>query len=133
MILAKVEADAVQPNKDSSSVRSDVITLAWTSALVGLVLIGVIIVSGQYRNTSFWLSTATVTGLAYFITRIPDRMRFLRYPAVAVGLFLPRGLDWLLKSPPETTPDISAATIIFVMALFWLPVVCRSRPDSPCA
>jgi hypothetical protein len=97
-----------------------------------LVLIAVIILSGQYQNFSFWLSTAAVIGLAYFITRIPDRLRFWRYPAVAIGLALPRVIDWLLHPPPETTPDISAATVIFVMALFWLPVICHSRPQSPC-
>jgi hypothetical protein len=123
----------MKTHAEASSARSDLITLVWANALVSLVLVAIIVLSGQYRNISFWLSTAAVIGLAYFITRIPDRSRFWRYPAVAVGLFLPRAIDWLLQAPPETTPDISAATIIFVMALFWLPVVCRSRPDSPCA
>jgi len=119
--------DSFAMQRRHSSVLADFSALVWANGLFSFVLIAVVIISGQYRNLSFWLATAAVIILAYFIIKLPDHLKPLRYPLIFGGLLFPGLLNLAMRSPAETTPDISAASTVFLMALFWLPVIRHAR------
>lgn len=84
-----------------------------------VILIGIIIFTGQYRHPEFWLAVATFVGIVYLISIMPDRLKVVRW-ALILGGFLTVGA---FETYFETWPDVSAAAIIYLLALFWLPLI----------
>lgn len=107
--------------------RGELISLVWANAFASVILVLIIVFSGQYKHFSFWLAAAFLLGLAYLVVRIPDRLKLLRYPLILAGLLLPHGLKLVLQTVSDNPPDIFTASIIFLMAIFWLPLI-RALP-----
>ena len=107
--------------------RGDLTSQVWANVFASTVLILIIVFSGQYQHPSFWLAAVFLLGLAYLVVRIPDRLKLLRYPLILTGLLLPYGLKLVLQTVSESSPDIFTASVIFLMALFWLPFIWKLR------
>lgn len=107
--------------------RGDLISQVWANVLASVILILIVVFSGQYTHPSFWLAAACLLGLAYLVVRIPDRLKLLRYPLILTGLLLPHGLKLVLQTVSESPSDISTAFVIFLMALLWLPFIREVR------
>ena len=107
--------------------RGELISFIWANLLASVVLILIVVFSVQYQHPSFWLAAVFLLGLAYLVLRIPDRLKILRYPLILAGLLLPNGLKLVMQTVSESSPDILAASIIILMALFWLPFIRKVR------
>ncbi len=110
-----------------ATTRGDLISLVWASVFASTVLILIIVFSGQYMHFSFWLAAVFLLGLAYLVVRIPGRLKLLRYPLILAGLQLPNWLKLVSQTVSESSPDIFTASVIFLMALFWLPFIRKVR------
>ena len=104
-------------------------SLLMVSILASVVFIGIIIASGQYRHPAFWLATIFIIGLTYLISLVPNRLGFWRWILIIIGYFA------AVVFAPTLSPeqDISTVGIVFLLAVFWLPLIIgyrQSRTDS---
>lgn len=104
---------------EKSPTKGELESLLIVNILASLGFIAIIALSGHYRSAAFWVAAVLVTGIVYAISYIPDRLKLLRYALVAAGFFAPGAVGPIL----QTEQGYSAAGLVFLMALFWLPLI----------
>ncbi|ADJ26652.1 hypothetical protein Dehly_1363 [Dehalogenimonas lykanthroporepellens BL-DC-9] len=94
-------------------------SLLIVNILASLVFIAIIAVSGQYLLFAFWVATAVIIALAWVTALIPHRLRVWRWVIL--------GIAWLsamlLEPVLPIEQDISTINIVFLLAIFWLPLI----------
>lgn len=99
--------------------KGDLESLLIVNILASIIFIGIIIAIGQYRHFEFWLVATVYIAFAYIIARIPGRLGIWRWLLIITGY-----LGAMLLEPYiPIEPDISSVNIIFLLAIFWLPLV----------
>lgn len=103
----------------SNPTKGDLQSLLIINILASLVFVAIIILTGHYRHIEFWLVAAVYIAFAYLIARIPNKWRDWRWLMIAAGYFG----ALLLEPYIPIEPDISSVNIIFLLAIFWLPLI----------
>ncbi|AKG52909.1 hypothetical protein DGWBC_0222 [Dehalogenimonas sp. WBC-2] len=103
--------------------KGDLESLVIVNVLASLGFGVIIFFSGEYKVAAFWVAAALVVGVAYMVSLVPDRLKLWRYALIVVGFFAPGAIGPLLQSDQ----DYSAAGLVFLMALFWLPLIRSAR------
>lgn len=99
--------------------KGDLESLLIINIIASLVFIAVIAVIGQYRHPAFWVSTAVIIALAWVIALIPHRLRVWRWVILGTAW-----LSAMLSQPVlPIEQDISTVNIVFLLAVFWLPLI----------
>ncbi|MEN8613959.1 hypothetical protein ABFB09_01560 [Dehalogenimonas sp. THU2] len=104
---------------EKSPTKGELESLLIVNILASFGFIAIIALSGDYKATAFWIAAVLVTGIAYAISYVPDRLKLLRYTLIAAGFFAPGAIGPIL----QTEQSYSAAGLVFLMALFWLPLI----------
>ena len=98
--------------------RGELTSLIWANVLASIGFALIIVISGQYGNPLFWLASLLAIGMAYLIALVSRK--FWRYALIVIGFCIPGIVGQFFESDMG---DISAASLVFLLAVFWLPFI----------